>query len=168
MPWTATRDEFLSVASHELKTPLTPLNIKLQTLRRELSAPSAVLTSERSLAHVEVAQRQVKKLAELVEDLLDVSRLGVGQLEHYGGLGLGLYITRRIVELSGGTVEGASHLSPAVVPARTEQPSTYASNSSTSLRGPTVVFRTATRTGASLAGRRSYFLRMVASTSFIS
>jgi signal transduction histidine kinase len=77
----ATRDEFLSVASHELKTPLTPLNIKLQTLRRELSAPSAVLTSERSLAHVEVAQRQVKKLAELVEDLLDVSRLGVGQLE---------------------------------------------------------------------------------------
>jgi signal transduction histidine kinase len=77
----ATRDEFLLVASHELKTPLTPLSIKLQTLRRELSKPSPVLTSERSLAHVEVAQRQVKKLAELVEDLLDVSRIGAGQLE---------------------------------------------------------------------------------------
>jgi|GEM_PF-2896358 len=77
----ATRDEFLSVASHELKTPLTPLNIKLQTLRRELSQPSAGLTPERSLAHVEVAQRQVKKLSELVDDLLDVSRIGAGQLE---------------------------------------------------------------------------------------
>ena len=40
------RDEFLSVASHELKTPLTPLSLKLQVLRREVrrrspEAPSA-------------------------------------------------------------------------------------------------------------------------------
>ncbi|MDY7229406.1 sensor histidine kinase [Hyalangium rubrum] len=79
----ATRDEFLSVASHELKTPLTPLNIKLHTLRRELSAPSSTFSPERSLGHLDMAQRQVKKLAELVEDLLDVSRIGAGKLELY-------------------------------------------------------------------------------------
>jgi signal transduction histidine kinase len=77
----ATRDEFLSVASHELKTPLTPLSLKLQTLRRELSARSSVPNPERTLGHLDMAQRQVKKLVDLVDDLLDVSRIGAGQLE---------------------------------------------------------------------------------------
>jgi signal transduction histidine kinase len=77
----ATRDEFLSVASHELKTPLTPLSIKLQTLQRELLAQAPMPNRERSLSHLEVAQRQVKKLVELVDDLLDVSRIGAGLLE---------------------------------------------------------------------------------------
>jgi signal transduction histidine kinase len=76
----ATRDEFISVASHELKTPLTPLSLKLHALRREFSAPSPP-SPERGLVHIELAQRQVKKLVELVEDLLDVSRIGAGQLE---------------------------------------------------------------------------------------
>jgi signal transduction histidine kinase len=77
----ATRDEFLSVASHELRTPLTPLNLKLQALQRELSAQSSGFSPERGLGHVEVAQRQVKKLMSLVDDLLDVSRIGAGRLE---------------------------------------------------------------------------------------
>ncbi|WP_224360320.1 sensor histidine kinase [Hyalangium versicolor] len=77
----ATRDEFLSVASHELKTPLTPLSLKLQTLQRELLAPASVLSPERTLRNLEIARRQVKKLVELVDDLLDVSRIGAGRLE---------------------------------------------------------------------------------------
>ncbi|HEX8697439.1 MAG TPA: HAMP domain-containing sensor histidine kinase [Myxococcaceae bacterium] len=77
----ATRDEFLSVASHELKTPLTPLSLKLQVLQRELEAQSAGGSLARSLGHVETAQRQVEKLMNLVDDLLDVSRIGAGQLE---------------------------------------------------------------------------------------
>jgi signal transduction histidine kinase len=77
----ATRDEFLSVASHELKTPLTPLSIKLQVLRRELSAQASGGPSERALSHVETAQNQVKKLMRLVDDLLDVSRIRAGRLE---------------------------------------------------------------------------------------
>ncbi|NMO22265.1 HAMP domain-containing histidine kinase [Pyxidicoccus fallax] len=77
----ATRDEFLSVASHELKTPLTPLSLKLQALRRELSAPMPLSSPERVQAHLDVAQRQVKKLVELVDDLLDVSRISAGRLE---------------------------------------------------------------------------------------
>ncbi|WP_164007959.1 sensor histidine kinase [Pyxidicoccus trucidator] len=77
----STRDEFLSVASHELKTPLTPLSLKLQTLRRELSASTPPSPPERVQAHLDVAQRQVKKLAELVDDLLDVSRISAGRME---------------------------------------------------------------------------------------
>ncbi|WP_426748451.1 ATP-binding protein [Myxococcus faecalis] len=74
------RDEFLSIASHELKTPLTPLSLKLQALSRELerhpdNIPYAVVKG-----YVDTGARQVKKLAELVGDLLDVSRIAAGRL----------------------------------------------------------------------------------------
>jgi signal transduction histidine kinase len=77
----ATRDEFLLVASHELRTPLTPLGLRLQLLRRELSLPPPHSSPERAGLHLDVAQRQVKKLVELVDDLLDVSRISAGRLE---------------------------------------------------------------------------------------
>jgi signal transduction histidine kinase len=67
------RDEFLSVASHELKTPLTPLQLRLAQLRREPDHPRAAQI-------LEVAESQVKKLSVLVDGLLDVSRIGEGRL----------------------------------------------------------------------------------------
>jgi PAS domain S-box-containing protein len=74
------RDEFLSVASHELKTPLTPLALKLQVLTREVRALGDSPQVQRLLGHLEVSRRQVKKLAELVNGLLDVARLSEGRL----------------------------------------------------------------------------------------
>ncbi|NOK17776.1 sensor histidine kinase [Corallococcus carmarthensis] len=75
------RDEFLSVASHELKTPLTPLQLKLTALLRVVeNNPSATLPVERIARDLEVARRQVRKLSDLIEDLLDVSRISMGQL----------------------------------------------------------------------------------------
>ncbi|NOK12761.1 sensor histidine kinase [Corallococcus exercitus] len=75
------RDEFLSVASHELKTPLTPLQLKLTALLRTVeNHPSATLPVERIARDLEVARRQVRKLSDLIEDLLDVSRISMGQL----------------------------------------------------------------------------------------
>ncbi|WP_164019444.1 PAS domain-containing protein [Pyxidicoccus trucidator] len=70
------RDEFLTVASHELKTPLTPLQIKLQGLAREARAkvPLARLR-ERVLSTAESASMQVRKLTALINDLLDVTQL---------------------------------------------------------------------------------------------
>ncbi|AKF82596.1 histidine kinase [Myxococcus fulvus 124B02] len=70
------RDEFLTVASHELKTPLTPLQIKLQGLAREAGSS----TSEEHLRHsvmraAESTSLQVRKLAALINDLLDVTQL---------------------------------------------------------------------------------------------
>jgi PAS domain S-box-containing protein len=73
------RDEFLSVASHELKTPLTPLQLKLQLLRREAEGAEHV-SRERVLRNVEGAEAQVRRLRDLIDDLLDVSRLSQGRL----------------------------------------------------------------------------------------
>ncbi|CAM4509260.1 sensor histidine kinase [Corallococcus exiguus] len=72
------RDEFLSVASHELKTPLTPLSLKLQALSRAVkSHPDSPLVPIIE-AHVETGHRQVRRLTELMNDLLDVSRISAG------------------------------------------------------------------------------------------
>jgi signal transduction histidine kinase len=84
------RDDFLSVASHELKTPLTALNLKLQALERELKGQPDTAFRQKALASVEVGRRQVRKLSELVGDLLDVSRIGSGRLA----------LTREPVDLS--------------------------------------------------------------------
>ncbi|QRN95674.1 PAS domain S-box protein [Archangium violaceum] len=78
------RDEFLSVASHELKTPLTPLALKLQMLVREVEAQRDSPIFQRMLGHLEVSLRQVRKLSELVNDLLDVTRISSGQLRLEG------------------------------------------------------------------------------------
>jgi signal transduction histidine kinase len=74
------RDEFLSVASHELKTPLTSLSLKLQGLGRSVSdepGSSVAVTA----ASLNAMRRQVKRLAALVDDLLDVSRISTGRLK---------------------------------------------------------------------------------------
>ncbi|SEL78198.1 GAF domain-containing protein [Stigmatella aurantiaca] len=74
------RDEFLAVASHELKTPLTPLNLRLQSLRRELERRGTPVNPARVQEHVAALQRQCKRLGTLVDSLLDVSRLEAGVL----------------------------------------------------------------------------------------
>ncbi|WNG49962.1 DUF4118 domain-containing protein [Archangium minus] len=75
------RDEFLSVASHELNTPLTPLKLRLQSLARLLATePSTPLTT-RITQEVELMRQQVKRLADLVSDLLDVSRIRTGRMK---------------------------------------------------------------------------------------
>ncbi|MBL8954672.1 MAG: PAS domain-containing sensor histidine kinase [Myxococcaceae bacterium] len=71
------RDEFLSIASHELKTPLTGLKLQLQLSRRTLvnnELPKLVDAIDKSL-------RQTTTLEDLIEDLLDVSRVQTGRFE---------------------------------------------------------------------------------------
>ncbi len=77
------RDDFLSVASHELKTPLTPLHLRLQALKREAqdTALPPEKLRERVSRAVEGAEAQVRKLADLVNDLLDVARISAGKLQ---------------------------------------------------------------------------------------
>jgi signal transduction histidine kinase len=64
------RDEFLSVASHELKTPLTSLKLQLQQAARKEATPPA---------WVAVARRQADRLERLVSQLLDVTRIRAGR-----------------------------------------------------------------------------------------
>ena len=77
------RDEFLGIASHELKTPLTPLHLKVQLLQRQvdgLAAHHQPVSAERVSETLDVVQRQVRKLTTLVDNLLDVSRITAGRL----------------------------------------------------------------------------------------
>jgi PAS domain S-box-containing protein len=70
------RDEFLSIASHELKTPLTALQLQLQGLQRRLES------SDENLAlRLGRAARAGQRLADLIEALLDVSRIATGRFE---------------------------------------------------------------------------------------
>jgi PAS domain S-box-containing protein len=76
------RDEFLSVASHELRTPLTPLNLKLGMLRRVAEQSGAgTLPAEQVAADITVAARHVQRLTNLVDHLLDVTRIRAGKLQ---------------------------------------------------------------------------------------
>ncbi|MBN8229588.1 GAF domain-containing protein [Corallococcus macrosporus] len=71
------RDEFLSVASHELKTPLTSLILQHNLIGRALENAG---TQGPVTGRLNTAQRQVLRLTALVDNLLDVSRLSLGKL----------------------------------------------------------------------------------------
>ena len=76
-----TRDEFLSIASHELKTPLTPLKIQTQQLLRLISKQSlASVEPGRVNRMLEISNRQIERLNKLIEDLLDISRISTGKM----------------------------------------------------------------------------------------
>jgi signal transduction histidine kinase len=73
------RDEFLSVAAHELKTPVTGVRGYAQLLLRQ-SARGDVPEPARVHQALQVIDRQSDRLARLVSHLLDVSRLETGKL----------------------------------------------------------------------------------------
>lgn len=73
------RDEFLSVAAHELKTPLTSLRGFAQLISHQLH-DGHVPDPKRLAKALDVIDRQSEKLAVLVSQLLDVSRLQAGRL----------------------------------------------------------------------------------------
>ncbi len=78
----AVREEFLAVASHELKTPITTLQLQLDTLLRGARFGSSLAASpDRFTAQLAVLQRQVTRLTKAIEQLLDFSRLTAGRLE---------------------------------------------------------------------------------------
>jgi PAS domain S-box-containing protein len=80
------RDEFMLIISHELKTPIT--NLKLQThlalreLRRHAGRQGATEAETlKAKNYVENIERQVERLAILIEDVVDSARIGIGKLQ---------------------------------------------------------------------------------------
>jgi len=67
------KDEFMVMASHELKTPLTVIMANLQLLQE-------MMENDENAIFVEKAVKQVDKLSELVGNLLDVSKIQAGKL----------------------------------------------------------------------------------------
>lgn len=74
------RDDFLSVAGHELKTPLTTLQLNVETLQRNLREPKEAASGVRAEKGLATVRRQVSRLTTLVGQLLDVSRIQAGRL----------------------------------------------------------------------------------------
>ena len=69
------KDHFLAVLSHELRTPLTPVLMAARIMERRKDLPAEVYES------LEMIRRNVQIEAQLIDDLLDVTRIERGKLE---------------------------------------------------------------------------------------
>jgi PAS domain S-box-containing protein len=76
------RDEFFSIASHELKTPITSLKMMLQITRKGMDAKTGKLPpADKLIKMLDTSNKEVDRLTHLVEDLLDVTKIRVGKLD---------------------------------------------------------------------------------------
>jgi signal transduction histidine kinase len=71
------KDRFLSIASHELRSPITSLRATTSLLQLD---PTAVTDDARRTTLLSRIQRQIDRLSMLVERLLDTTRLNAGEL----------------------------------------------------------------------------------------
>ena len=71
------KDEFISIASHELKTPMTSIKGYIQLLERSLDKNDPATAKLR----LHKVQNQIEKLNLLVADLLDISKIESGKLK---------------------------------------------------------------------------------------
>lgn len=102
------RDEFLSIASHELKTPLTSLSLQTQLIQKvaEKSEDEAY-SLKRMKKFVDHASRATSRLSHLVDDMLDISRINTGKLSiERENFNLGS-LTQEIAERMEGEFEAA-------------------------------------------------------------
>jgi signal transduction histidine kinase len=75
------REEFISIASHELKTPITPLALRVQQLLRIARVdPDGAIPREQVVHATRDLDKHLVSLTKLVNNLLDVSRIKSGQL----------------------------------------------------------------------------------------
>lgn len=72
------KDEFMSIASHELKTPITTMKASLQIAQRLIDKQADV---ENIRSFVFKANNQINKLSVLVGDLLDVTKIQAGKMQ---------------------------------------------------------------------------------------
>ena len=96
------KDEFIGIASHELKTPLTSLKGYLQLIASYKKEDLPPIVKQ----YVTKASVSISKLQSLINDLLDVSKIKAGRLEYAIG-------DVNITDLVNLCVENARHVSPA-------------------------------------------------------
>jgi len=76
------RDEFLSIASHELKTPLTSMELSLEILDKlERADPDVRVRDEKVAKRLSAIRRQAGRLSVLINNLLDVTRITSGRVD---------------------------------------------------------------------------------------
>jgi len=97
------RDEFLSIVSHELKNPLTSLSLHIEMTEMEINVEKNLAPPPKRLAEVfAVSMYQINRLTNLVENLLDFSRIGAGKLRFsFDDLNLSEMVTEMAKRFSG-------------------------------------------------------------------
>lgn len=70
------KDEFISMASHELKTPLTIMQVYTELLHKQYTQQS----NQESLLYLSKMMAQISRLSRLIADMLDVSRIQAGMI----------------------------------------------------------------------------------------
>ena len=75
------RDDFLSIASHELKTPVATLQLLIQNLLRRIRNEPAAVTPEVATERLLAVDKQILRLTKLINELLDLSRITDGRIE---------------------------------------------------------------------------------------
>lgn len=71
------KDDFIGIASHELKTPVTSLKAYAQVMQRQFSKSQDAKAAQ-NMAKINA---QLDKLMNLIEDLLDITKLEIGKLQ---------------------------------------------------------------------------------------
>jgi signal transduction histidine kinase len=74
------RDQLISIVAHELRTPLSSLQLALQAMLRLMRHPSTQPSAERIKEAIDVAERQGKRLAHEIDAFLEASHLMSGRL----------------------------------------------------------------------------------------
>lgn len=75
------RDEFMAIASHELKTPLQSLKLQIQLYQRGVMRNDPEVYTQAKISHLlDRNSRQIDRLTRLVDDMLDISRIRTGKL----------------------------------------------------------------------------------------
>jgi signal transduction histidine kinase len=97
------RDEFLSIAAHEIRGPLTSIHLAAQGLIRESLPPSGIK------AALEVIEREDRRLSRFVDELLDLGRIRTGQM-HFDleDVDLGTVVRDVVSRLSGELAQAGS------------------------------------------------------------
>lgn len=76
------RDEFISICSHELKTPVTSMKLQFQMAVRQLEKGDPSVQARESIEKRSyTAIRQLDRMTSLIEEMLDVSRISAGKLQ---------------------------------------------------------------------------------------
>jgi signal transduction histidine kinase/ActR/RegA family two-component response regulator len=98
------KDEFLAVLSHELRNPLAPITNSVKVLQLLLPKADAPV-----LQAVEVIERQTHLLVQLVDDLLDLTRVAQGRLELHKKVIDVAGVLEQAVQTSGPLIKSRHH-----------------------------------------------------------
>lgn len=74
------REEFISLASHELKTPITSLSLQTQIFHRRVEQNQEI-SKDQMLKLITTYDQQLKRLNRIISDMLDISRIQAGKFE---------------------------------------------------------------------------------------